>query len=130
MIYLDTSALVKLIFEERESDALMRWLEERSDEAKLSSQVAVIELIRTCRRQDDAAVSGARQLLAGLDLVVLSEDVVEGAALVSPVELRSLDAIHLASAMSVFDGLNSFVVYDGRLGTAAIEAGLPVVSPV
>ncbi len=57
---LETSALVKLVFEEVESTALVRWLEERRDLPKLSSQIATIELLRTCRRDDDTPVSAAR----------------------------------------------------------------------
>jgi uncharacterized protein len=83
--------------------------------AKLSSQFTTIELIRTCRRLDDEDVSGARQLLAGVDLVPLSEDLLEAAALNRPLELRSLDAIHLATALSVADQLSAFVVYDSRV---------------
>lgn len=129
MIYLDTSALVKLVFQEAESEALEQWLEERGELPKLSSELATIELVRTCRRYDDDAVSGARQVLAGLDLLPLSGDVVEAAALTPPVELRSLDAIHLASALSVADAVTSFVVYDTRLRAAAREAGLTIASP-
>ena len=129
MIYLDTSALVKLVFEEPESAALVRWLDERRDVPKLSSEVATIELVRTCRRRNLGALAGARQLLAGLDLIPLRADIVEGAALAEPVPLRSLDAIHLASALAVADALTGFVVYDARLRSAAEQAGLDVVAP-
>jgi len=129
VIYLDTSALVKLVFEETESAALARWLHERSDVPKLSAEVATIELVRTCRRYDVAALPAARELLAGLDLIPLSGDLVESAALTGPVELRSLDAIHLASASAVAEGITAFVVYDVRLASAGSELGLPVASP-
>ncbi|HEX6395759.1 MAG TPA: type II toxin-antitoxin system VapC family toxin [Acidimicrobiales bacterium] len=129
MIYLDTSALVKLVFEEAESDALAAWLTERNDIPKLSAELTTIELIRTCRRYDDTAVYAARELLAGLDLIPLTSDLVESASVVGPLELRSLDAIHLASATAVGDSLTAFVVYDSRLGSAASEIGLHVVSP-
>ena len=129
MIYLDTSALVKLVFEEAESAALVRWLEGRRDVPKLSSEVATIELVRTCRRRILDALAGARQVLAGLDLIPLGADIVEGAALAEPVQLRSLDAIHLASALALSDALTAFVVYDVRLRSAAEQAGLAVVTP-
>ena len=129
MIYLDSSALVKLVFDEAESEALARWLGERQDVPKISSQISTIELLRTCRRRDDDAVAGARQVLAGLDLVPIAADLVEQAALVSPPLLRSLDAIHLASALSVGEDLTSFVVYDTRLGAAAAGAGLAIAAP-
>ncbi|MHB8452185.1 MAG: PIN domain-containing protein, partial [Mycobacteriales bacterium] len=72
MIYLHSSALVKLVFDEVESAALSQWLAERQDVPKISSQIATIELLRTCRRRDEAGVAGARQVLAGLDLLPLA----------------------------------------------------------
>jgi predicted nucleic acid-binding protein len=129
VIYLDTSALVKLVFEEPESEALAHWLAKRREVPKMSSEVATIELVRTCRRRCDDALPSARQVLAGLDLVPLTGDVVERAAFLSPPELRSLDAVHLASALVISEALTAFVVYDGRLLTAAQGAGLDVVVP-
>lgn len=129
MIYLDTSALVKLVFEEAESAALAGWLGAREVVPKISSEVATIELLRTCRRRAAATEPDARQLLRGLDLVPLSADVIERAALVGPSELRSLDAVHLASALSLADGVDAFVAYDVRLRAAAETAGLPVAAP-
>jgi uncharacterized protein len=129
LIYLDTSALVKLVFEEAESEALALWLDGQSDVPKLSAEVATIELVRACRRYDEAAVLAARELLAGLDLIPLTGDLVESAALAGPPELRSLDAIHLASASAVAQSITAFVVYDVRLASAAGELGLPVASP-
>jgi uncharacterized protein len=95
----------------------------------VSSQITTIELIGTCRRLDDDAVSGARQLLAGVDLVPLGEDLLEAAALVQPLELRNLHAVHLATALSVADQLSAFVVYDSRSAAGAADAGLPVAAP-
>ena len=129
MIYVDSSALAKLIFEEAESQALSNWLAARADIPQISSQISTIELVRTCRRRDQDAVSDARQVLAGLDLIPLASDLVEQATSVGPPELRSLNAIHLASALSLGDAVLAFVVYDARLAAAAIDAGLAVVAP-
>jgi predicted nucleic acid-binding protein len=129
VIYLDTSALVKLVFEEPESAALASWLDEEPDVPKMSSEVSTIELIRTCRQRDEGALPGARQVLAGLDMLPMRSDVVEGAALARPVELRGLQAVHLASALTVAEVLRYFVVYDARLHSAAEGAGLRVHAP-
>jgi predicted nucleic acid-binding protein len=129
VIYLDSSALVKLVFEEAESDALVQWLDERSELPKISSELSTIELVRTCRRRDKDAVREARQVLSGLDLVPLAGDVVEQAAVVGPPGLRSLDAVHLASALLVKEDVTSFVAYDTRLRAAAADAGLAVTAP-
>jgi predicted nucleic acid-binding protein len=129
VIYLDRSALVKLVFEETESDGLVHWLAERQDVRKISSELSTIELLRTCRRRDPDAVAGARQVLTGLDLLPLTVDLIEQAALVGPVELRSLDAVHLASALFVGEDVTAFVAYDSRLRAAAADAGLEVAAP-
>lgn len=129
MIYLDTSALVKLLFEEPESLALAEWLTSRVDVPKVSSDLSTVELLRTCERIDDGALDDARRLLGGIDLLPLDHVVVEQAATISPRELRSLDAIHLASAISLRAELTNFVAYDSRLISAAAAAGLRVISP-
>lgn len=129
MIYFDTSALVKLVFDEAESGALAEWLTLRADVPKVSSDLSTIELLRTCRRVDEGAVEGAVLLLGGIDLLPIDRAIVEKAATLIPTELRSLDAIHLASALSVKTNLTALVAYDVRLCSAAAEAGIEVVSP-
>lgn len=129
MIYFDTSALVKLIFDETESAALAEWLTVRADVPKISSDLSIIELLRTCRRVDEGAVESANLLLGGIDLLPMDRAVVEKAASLVPTELRSLDAIHLASALSVKANLTALVAYDVRLCSAAVEVGIEVVSP-
>ena len=129
MIYFDTSALVKLVFDETESAALAEWLTVRADVPKVSSDLSTIELLRTCRRVDEDAVEGANLLLGGIDLLPMDRAIVEKAATLVPTELRSLDAIHLASALSVKASLTALVAYDVRLCSAAAQAGLEVVSP-
>jgi predicted nucleic acid-binding protein len=129
VIYFDTSALVKLVFEEAESVALTKWLTVRADVPKISSGLSTIELLRTCRRIDEASVAEANQLLGGIDLLPIDRAIVEKAASLVPSELRSLDAIHLASALSVKAELTAVVAYDDRFCLAATEAGIEVVSP-
>jgi predicted nucleic acid-binding protein len=129
MIYIDTSALVKLLFEEHESPALSNWLTEKYETPKVSSDLSTVEPRRTCHRVDESLIDDARRLLDGIDIVPISHVIVEQAAILIPRNLRSLDAIHLASALSLNEDLTDFVAYDVLLCTAAANAGLPVVSP-
>jgi predicted nucleic acid-binding protein len=129
VIYLDISALVKLLCEEPESLALTEWLTSRADVPKVSSDLSAVELLRTCQRIDDGALDDARRLLGGMDLLPIDHALMEQAAAIYPRELRSLDAIHLVSAISLRADLTDFVAYDSRLCSAATAAGLLVVSP-
>lgn len=129
MIYLDSSALLKLVFEEPESAALDDWLSARSGLPVVSSELAKVEVVRACRRIEADALPEVRALLAALDLIPLTSDVLDDAADVGETLLRSLDAIHLASALTIRDELSAFVAYDLRLSDAAAVAGLPVVRP-
>jgi predicted nucleic acid-binding protein len=78
---------------------------------------------------DESAVGDATLLLEGIDLLPMDHAVIEKAAALVPTELRSLDAIHLASALSVSSELTALVAYDGQLCSAAAEAGIEVVAP-
>lgn len=129
MIYLDSSALVKLLFQEPESEALSSWLWARAEVPKLTSQVSVVEVVRVCRRVDTDLEPAARRLLAGLDLVPISTTVVEWASHVGSPSLRSLDAIQLATALTVGEELEALIAYDRRLLEAAESERLPVASP-
>lgn len=130
MIYLDSSALVKLVFDEAESDALREWLSNRTEITKVSSDLSPVELLRTCRRLDAGAIGDATLLLGGIDRLPLDHAILQSAAALAPTQLRSLDAIHLASALSVRDDLTALIVYDHRLGSAAADLGIDVVAPV
>lgn len=128
MIYLDSSAIVKLFVEEPESAALRRTLAEHP--ARISSMLARVETLRALRRRNRSAetLGRAEAVLERIALVPLDEPILRAAAATEPRTLRSLDAIHLATALSLF-GLDLLVTYDQRLFTAAAAAGLPVVSP-
>lgn len=130
MIYFDSSALLKLVFEEAESTALAGWLETRlSTVPPVSSELARIEVLRGCRRVDPSALPVARALLAGIDLIPISAEIVDRASEIGDGLLRSLDAIHLASAAATGDELAAFVTYDHRLAGAAASEGFAVESP-
>jgi predicted nucleic acid-binding protein len=96
---------------------------------RFTSDLAKVEVVRACRRFNEDIIADASQLLAGLTAVPLTPEILDRAALVGPPLLRSLDAIHLSSALSLRAEISAFVTYDQRLGTAAISEDLPVVAP-
>src|SRR6267378_4068661 len=120
--YLDTSAAVKLLMSERESPALRRWLRRRPQRA--SAALLKVELVRVVRRADvPRLLPEARKLLAGVHLIRLDDALLERAADLDPIDLRSLDSIHLAAAASLGDDLAAIVSYDDRLLAAATSLG-------
>jgi uncharacterized protein len=131
LAYLDSSALVKLVVREAESPALEAHLDATTP-ALASSVVAQIELLRAVRRvlgSPSPEEKRARDLLSRLTLIEVDESVVANSIEVQPAALRTLDAIHLATARSVGGELSAFIAYDRRLLAAASEAGLPVRTP-
>ena len=129
MIYLDSSAVVKLVHAEPESAALRAWLDERAETGWISSVLAEIESFRALARYAPRAVIRLHPVLDQIDLIDMSPRVRLLAQAVRPVTVRSLDAIHLGTALTVRGGLTSFVTYDKRLLDAATAAGLPADSP-
>jgi len=128
VIYFDTSALVKLVQEEAETKALREWMDERPMAKRTTSSLARVELIRAVRHEGDAAIRLASLILVELDSVTMTLDLLDAAGAL-PLQLKSLDAIHLASAMRYRSDLDAFVTYDRQLATAAHDAGLTVVAP-
>jgi predicted nucleic acid-binding protein len=129
MIYLDSAAVVKLAHAEPESEALRAWLDERAETAWASSVLVEIESFRALARYAPEAVTRLHPVLDQIDLIELSPRVRILAQTVRPVTVRSLDAVHLGTALSIRRMLTSFVAYDKRLLDAAIGAGLPADSP-
>lgn len=126
--YLDTSAFVKLVVAEDDSTALRSWVD-HVDEALVASDLLRTEALRAARRHSPAALAQARVLLDGLTLLAVSTEVCERAAELDPSILRSLDAMHLASALMLGDQLQSVVTYDDRLASACAAHGVAVVAP-
>jgi predicted nucleic acid-binding protein len=129
VIYLDSAAIVKLVHAEAESQALRSWLDERAEIGWTSSVLAEIESSRALARYVPQAVPRLHLVLDLIDLVELDAGIRILAQTVRPVAVRSLDAIHLATALRV-QPLTSFVTYDKRLADAARTAGLLVDAPV
>ena len=130
MLYLDTSALVKLIRLEPESDELAGWLDAQAPTPWVSSTLVEVELPRALRRTDPALTTQVPAIIARLARYDIDEIVRAVAAAYPNPQLRSLDAIHLATASAVFGSrLTAFVTYDQSLRAAAEELGLPIAMP-
>src|SRR5216683_4083779 len=126
--YIDTSAAVKLLMTEPESPALRRWLRRRP--ARASAAFLRVELVRVVRRAGlPRLIPEARKLLAGVHLIRLDDALLDHSADLDPNELRSLDSIHLAAAVSLGEDLAAVVSYDERLLAAATSLGLPTATP-
>jgi uncharacterized protein len=129
-LYLDSSALVKLVQREAESDALRRFLRRHRADQLVTSALARVEVVRAVLAGGPAALAQARRQLSRLDQILLSTDVLDRAAMLVPgVQLRSLDAIHLAAAQVVGPDLRAVVTYDLRMADAARVLGLAVERP-
>jgi predicted nucleic acid-binding protein len=128
-LYLESSAIVKLIAPEKETDALRAFIAAWSD--RVSSLLSRIEVFRALRRTG-ALLSETRRaedMLGRIDLIPIDRDIVDAAWRLDPPELRTLDSVHLASALSLGADLGGFVTYDARLARAATQAGLNVLAP-
>jgi len=127
MLYLDSSALVKLVIAETESAALRRYLRSRPERATCA--LAKVEVLRAVRPHGSRAISRARSVFERLDVIAMDEELLERAAVLDPAVLRSLDAIHLAAAQTLADQLTELVTYDDRMAGAATSCGITVVRP-
>ncbi len=125
-VYLDASAIVKVVLQEPGSAQLVDFLGGRPD--RVSSVVAAIEAPRAILRREPGTEARVVEYIEGLDLVRLGSAVVRRAAALPPPVVRTLDAIHIATAIEIGD-LDAFVTYDDRQAEAARALGLPVVSP-
>ena len=126
--YLDTSAFLKLLVDEPESSALRGTLAAwpRQASASLLRTEAVRALLGS---GNDELLGAARRLSGAIHMIRLEESLLDQAGTIGPPGLRSLDAIHLAAALSVGHDLGVFVTYDDRLGEAATHHGLEVIAP-
>jgi predicted nucleic acid-binding protein len=139
VIYFDTCALLKLIREDAQSEALGAFIDAQPATRWFSSEIARTELARTVRRVNHdsrgrlmdesrlrAELDYAGRIWERLDLIAVSTRILDDAAAIEQPFLRTLDAVHLAAAMTLRGSLSAFVTYDKRLAAAAQEIGLPV----
>lgn len=129
-IYVDTSAVAKLFIAERETPDLKRWLTEQPDPQLISSALLGVELIRLLGLVNPAMLNAADVFLADdIDIVEITPSVLGEATLVQPPRLRTLDAIHLATASDLDDAVDVLLTYDKLLVDAARAEGMTVASP-
>jgi hypothetical protein len=128
MIYLDRTALAKIVVAQPESGALLAFLERHPE--RVTSALARVEVQRAIRRagKSDRAVERARSLFDRIALVAIDDLVLAAAVDLEPRDLEAGDAIHLATAASL-QGVDAFVTYDPRLARAAKRQGLTVETP-
>jgi uncharacterized protein len=126
-VYLDSSAIVKLAVVEAESDALRRYLAPFS--LQFTSIIARVEVVRAVRGAEPSSVPLARAILDSMESLELTDAVVNMAAQLEPPLLRSLDAVHLASALLLQPRLDTLVTYDRRMLAVAQMAGLRTAAP-
>lgn len=125
--FCDSSALVKLVVKEPESDLLKQHL--RGYSRVVASKLAAVEVVRAVRRIDPGSVAAAFRLIRSLDLVALDATVIDRAASLEPQELRTLDALQVASALRLSPLDPVFVTYDEKTARAATHAGLRTLAP-
>ena len=127
MVYLDASAIVRIVADEPGRAATVAFL--RDHETRVTSVVSTVEVPRAVARKRADAVLAAEAFLTDLVVVGLVSGIVSRAATLTPPALRTLDAIHLATALELGRELDAFVTYDTRLGDAARSMGPPVAAP-
>ena len=126
-VYLDASALVKLVAPEAESAAMATFVAEHRSQS--ASVVGLVEVRRAAVRRPGVTDARVEDVLERVVGIAFEPDIASAAATIGPVTLRTLDAIHLASAAALGADLEAFVTYDRRVAEAARALGMPVVSP-
>ena len=126
MLYLDSSAIVKLVVPERDSDALVAQIDDQPE--VVTSALAWAEVVRAVVRTGRSA-SDAERVIERIPMVPIDDAILRSAAELPPVALRALDSIHLATALTLKDDLKALVTYDARLAEAAAGLRMPVLQP-
>ena len=125
--YLDSSAIVKLAVAEPESGALRRYLRRRKP--YIASALTRAEVARALLPFGQTALRRGEAVLARIDLVRVSDPVLRAAGTIVPEDIRTLDAIHLATAQQLGQDLGRVVTYDPRMQAAAQQLGIDVAAP-
>jgi uncharacterized protein len=126
MHYIDASAFVKLIVEEKETQALLKFL----PPSLISGEILTVEVMRTTVHSDAETIAFARKLLAGINFMPISSEVISIASLFGAhLKSKTLDAIHLAAALSIGSAIDGIITYDKTMIADAKLLGIPVLSP-
>jgi len=128
-LYLDSSAFVKFAVEEPETAILRSFVADRKGSRRVSSALLRTESLRAVRHLGAEALATVREGLRRIDLVGIDDRILDAAGTLEPRVLRTLDAIHVATAMAVGDDLEAIITYDERMVEAAKLLGLPTVTP-
>jgi uncharacterized protein len=126
LIYLDTSAFLKSVWEEPQSAALARAIDDRP---VVSSALLRVEARRATLRVAAELLPRTDVLLADVTQIEIGTAVLESAGRLPDRYLRTLDAIHLATALLLRDELGVLLTYDERLADAARAHDVPVAAP-
>ena len=129
LYYIDTSAAFKLLAAEEHADAFLAFYREHRNDEWISSDLLRIEVTRAVTRHWRALIPDAQRLLDAFEYIQIDEDVVRTAMAEPDPFLRSLDAVHLATARLLGEELTALLTYDDRLAKAAMDAGIPVHTP-
>jgi len=127
-VYLDSSAFVKLVVTEPESRALRSFLTRRRTR-HVSSAILRAEALRAVRHGDPQTLANTRAALRRVELVAVTDGILDRAGSLEPRVIRTLDAIHLATALALGDDLEVVVTYDARMAEGARLLGLDAASP-
>ena len=127
-LYLDSSAFVKVVVEEAESAALRKFLA-ASSSRRVSSALLRAEALRAVRHLGPGALAAVREGVRRVDLIAIDDRILDAAGILEPRVVRTLDAIHLATALAVGDDMDVVVTYDERMVEAARLVGLMTASP-
>ena len=127
-LYLDSSAFVKVVVKEPESRALRAFLSRRRTR-RVSSALLRVEALRAVRHLGPDALAAVREALRRVDLVGIDDRILDSAGILEPRILRTLDAIHLATALALGDDLAQVVTYDEHMTQGATVVGLATIAP-
>lgn len=127
-VYLDSSAFVKLVVQEAETDALRAYLTTRGDR-RVASTLLRAEAVRAVRHLGPEVLATVREGIRRLDLIAIDDRILDAAGIIEPRVLRTLDAIHLATAMALGADLDAIVTYDDRMAEGAALLGLATATP-